>query len=72
MEAGGQLQESGELLYARALVISKPGDRIGLQVMHLPNGWSYVSDDLEMLHVMSGSFREPVSRISHRIEFTAR
>ena len=63
-----------ELEFDPAAIGARSGDRIGLQVMHLPNGWSYVSEHGEqLLHAVETLAEDPPSlaRMSNRIEFIA-
>ena len=58
-----------DLLFDPGEFGASPGDRVGLQVMHLPNGWTYSQHAEVLQHAMREQAGYPQPRMSNRIEF---
>ena len=50
---------------------AESGDRIGLQLLHVPRGWSHVGEGMEMMQAMLDHAEPPRTRMSNRIDFVA-
>ena len=51
--------------------VAKAGDRIGMQLLHVPQGWSGTGDQHSKMHLTSRSKQRPaISRMTNRIDFT--
>ena len=51
--------------------VAKAGDRIGMQLLHVPQGWSGTGGQHSKMHLTSRSKQRPASsRMTNRIDFT--
>jgi hypothetical protein len=81
-QAAHQVEQTGQIKFGKKTTISlefapkhlgaRSGDKIGLQLLHAPDGWSFVSP-LEMLQQMRDDRVDsaPKVRMTNKVEFVA-
>jgi hypothetical protein len=78
-EMGSLLDQNGRVIMGKVLELrlaldpakigAKPGDRIGLQLLHCPQGWTLAAGVMEQLADLSRDL--PLPRLTNRIDFVA-
>jgi hypothetical protein len=78
-QMGSLLDQNGRVIMGKTLDLrvafdpakigAKPGDRIGLQLFHCPQGWTFATGLMEQLADLSRD--TPLPRLTNRIDFVA-